>query len=69
MVINEPVAELQSTVIFHGAPHVAVDGDFEPRWAAWLARGHVHERRVRRRFVVSAGVIAIGAAVAFAFLG
>jgi hypothetical protein len=68
MVIDEPVAELRSTVTFHGEPLVAVDGDFETRWTAWVARGHVHERRVRRRFVVSAAVIAIGAAMAFAFI-
>jgi hypothetical protein len=69
MVTNETVAELQSTAAFHSAPLVAVDGDFETRWAAWVARGLVHERRVRRRFVVSAAVIAIGGAIAFVFFG
>ena len=69
MVTNEAVTELRSTATFHGAPLVAGDGDFETRWAAWVARGHVHEQRVRRRFVVSAAVIAIGAAIAFVFLG
>jgi hypothetical protein len=68
MVINEPVAEVPSTSAFHGAPLVAVDADFETRWAAWVARGQVHDRRVRRRFVASAVVIAIGAAIALAFL-
>ena len=69
MVTNETVAELQSTAAFHSAPLVAVDGDFETRWAAWMARGLVHERRVRRRFVVSVAVIAIGGAIAFALFG
>ena len=69
MVIDEPVAELRTAATFHGAPLVARDGDFEKRWAAWVERGRVHERRVRRRFVVAAGVIAIGAAIAFGFLG
>jgi hypothetical protein len=69
VIINEPVAELRTTPTFHGAPLVAADRDFETRWAAWVARGLVHERRARRRFVISAGVIAIGAAIAFAFFG
>jgi hypothetical protein len=68
MVICEPVAELRSTATVHGAPLVAVDGDFDRRWAAWVARGRVRDGRVRRRFVVSAAVIAIGGAIAFAFL-
>ena len=69
MVINEPVAELRTAATFGGAPLVARDEDFEKRWAAWVARGRVHDQRVRRRFVVAAGVIAIGTAIAFAFLG
>ena len=69
MVMTETVAELQSTAAFQSGPLVAVDADFETRWAAWVARGHVHERRVRRRFVISAAVIAIGGAIAFAFFG
>jgi hypothetical protein len=67
MITNEPVAELRRNATFPGGPHVAADGDFETRWAAWVARGHVHDRRVRRRFVVSAAVMAIGGAIAFAF--
>jgi len=68
MVINEPVAEVRGASTSDGAPLVAVDADFETRWAAWVARGHVHDRRVRRRFVVSAAIVAIGGAIAFAFL-
>jgi hypothetical protein len=68
MVISEPVPELGGAATFHGGTPVAVDADFETRWAAWVARGQVHERRVRRRFVVSAAVIAIGGAIAFAIL-
>jgi len=47
---------------------MAVDADFDTRWAAWVARGRVHDRRVRWRFVVSATVIAIAGAIALAFL-
>lgn len=68
MVIIEPVTEFRGNATVHGAPFVAVDGDFETRWATWIARGHVHDRRVRRRFVVTAAVIAIGGAIAFALL-
>jgi hypothetical protein len=52
---------------YHPVPAAAPD-DFDTRWAAWLERGRVHELRVRRRFVVWAGVIAMGAAVLYALL-
>jgi hypothetical protein len=68
MAINEPVAELPSTATFNRAPTAVLDGDFETHWVAWVARGQVHDRRVRRRFVVSAAVIATGGAIVFAFL-
>lgn len=68
IVTNEPDTELRSTATFTGAPIVAVDGDLDARWAAWVARGRVHEQRVRRRFVVAATVIAIGGAIAFGLL-
>jgi hypothetical protein len=67
VVINQAAAELQGAATLDVAPVVAGEADFETRWAAWVARGHVHERRVRRRLFVSAGAIAIGAAIAFAF--
>jgi hypothetical protein len=55
--VHEPLAELRSTAAVHGgAPLVAVDGDVDTRWAPWVARGRVHDRRVRRRFVVSAAL-------------
>ena len=28
------------------------DHDFDARWAAWLARGAEHDRRLRRRLAV-----------------
>ncbi len=69
MVIHESVvAEVPGGATSGGAPLVAVDQNFETRWAAWVARGQVHDRRVRRRFLVSAVVIAIAGAIAFAFL-
>ena len=68
MIISEPVVELPSTATLARAPAAVVDGDFETRWAAWVARGQVHDRRVRRRLVISAAAIAIGGAIAFALL-
>jgi hypothetical protein len=67
MANNESVAQRSGTATPHDAPLVAVDRDFDPCWAAWVARGRIHDRRVRRRFVVSVSVIAIGAAIGIAF--
>jgi hypothetical protein len=43
------------------------DPDFDARWAAWLARGVEHDRKIRRRltFVVP---IAVALVVAFAYV-
>ena len=49
-------------------PTVVPDADFDIRWAAWVARGRVHEQRVRRRFLIWVPVIAIGAAIALVLL-
>jgi hypothetical protein len=52
MVSNEPLAQLPATVT----------DDFEARWAPWVARGRVREQRVRRKFVLSASALSVGAA-------
>jgi hypothetical protein len=46
---------------------VVADADFNNRWAAWVARGRVHEERVRRRFVVWVSVLAVGSAILYGF--
>ena len=33
------------------------DHEFDTRWAAWIARGHAHERTVRRRMVLAVPII------------
>ena len=66
--VDSAVAERPSNATSDAGPRVAVDEDFDRRWSAWVARGRVHDRRVRGRFVVSAAVIAIGGAIAFAFI-
>ena len=64
-------AELTSLPISAGdqaTPALAADIGFDTRWAAWVERGRAHERRVRRRFVVWAGVLMMGASILYAFL-
>jgi hypothetical protein len=50
------------------SPAVTPDAGFDARWAAWVDRGRVHERRARRRFVAWAGVLAGGIAIVYAFI-
>ena len=45
----------------------AVEPDFQTRWAAWIERGRVHERRARRRFAIRASVLLVAAAIAYAY--
>jgi hypothetical protein len=44
------------------------DAGFDARWAAWVARGEAHDRRVRRKLVVLASALALGAALFSAFM-
>ena len=66
--INEPVAPLAVSVSDHVAIATTPGADFDIRWAAWIARGRVHDQRMRRRLVVWASVLAIGAAIVYAFV-
>jgi hypothetical protein len=65
---TELLTPLSIGAAYHAAPAVAPDADFDTRWAAWVERGRAHEQRVRRRFVVWAGVLALGGAIVYAFL-
>jgi hypothetical protein len=62
------LTQLPVSAGYHAAPAVAPDADFDARWDEWIARGQVHEQRARQRFLIWAGVLAIGAANAYAFL-
>jgi hypothetical protein len=66
--INEPVAPLAVSVSDHIATAIAPGADFDVRWAAWVARGRIHDQRMRRRLVVWASVLAMGAALVYGFL-
>jgi hypothetical protein len=65
---TELLNQWPASAAYHAAPTVAPDSGFDTRWAAWVARGRVHEQRVRRRFVTWVSVLAIAAAIAYAFL-
>lgn len=48
-----------------------VDAAFEKRWDAWQSRGMKHDRRVRRRVMmtaVAAAIVALGAAIVYGLL-
>jgi hypothetical protein len=50
---------------------IAPDADFDARWAAWRTRGLAHERAVRRKLTLVAGVagiVATGVAIAYTLL-
>jgi hypothetical protein len=47
---HTPLAERPNAALYDVAPEVVVNADENARWAAWIARGRVHERLVRRRF-------------------
>jgi hypothetical protein len=67
MVSHESLTQLPVSAASYTTPAVAVDANFDVRWAGWIARGRAHERQVRRRLVVWAAVLAI-AAIVYAFL-
>jgi hypothetical protein len=68
MVSSESVTQLPVGATFHVASAVAPDADFNARWAAWVARGRVHERRMRRRFMIWVAALGMGATIVYALL-
>jgi hypothetical protein len=68
MISSEPLTHLPESAPFHVASAVAPDADFDARWATWVARGRVHEQRMRRRFVIWAAAVAMGITIVYAFL-
>jgi hypothetical protein len=46
---------------YHGVPPVAPGAAFDARWAAWVERGRLHDRRVREKLVASGAVLAMAA--------
>jgi hypothetical protein len=64
---TELLNQLPVSAAYPAPPAVALDPDFDTRWAAWVARGRVHDRPLRR-FVTWASVLSMGAAIVYAFL-
>ena len=56
------------TAIANDPIPVTASEEFDARWAAWVARGHVHDQRIRRRFLIALPVIAVLGAAVFAVL-
>ena len=69
MLPNESTAAILVRTDGHAAVAIAPDADCEARWAAWRTRGLAHERAVRRKLTLVAGVAGIVAtAVAIAYM-
>ena len=65
---NESTAAVPVSARGQAGVAMAPDADLDARWAAWRARGLAHERAVRRKLTLVAGVAAIIAtAVAIAY--
>lgn len=68
MAISQSLDQIPLNAVDHRVITTACDTDFDARWDAWIARGRVHEQRVRRRSVVWGGVLATAAAIVYALL-
>ena len=68
MADKQSMAQIPFRAADHPAASIPLDTDFDARWSAWIERGRVHERRVRRRFVIWAGVFATGGAIVYALV-
>jgi hypothetical protein len=68
MVNNELSVQFPASAPGGAAAAVALDTDFDTRWAAWVERGRIHDQRVRRRVIRWAGLLAVGAAIVSAFV-
>jgi len=68
MVSSESLTQLPLSPAFHVASAAAPDADFDAHWATWVARGRVHEQRMRRRFAIWVAALAMGATIVYAFL-
>ena len=68
MVSSDTLIQVPVDPASHPAQLLPLDGDFERRWTAWVARGRVHEQRARRRFSVGAAALLIGAVIVYALV-
>ena len=68
MAQSESISASQAASAHHAGEPSGLDADFDARWAAWRARGEVHERAVRRRLLMLAPVAAIAAAILYGLM-
>ena len=71
MLPNESTAARPVSTGGYSRVAMAPDADFDARWAAWRTRGLAHERAVRRKltlFAGVAGIVATALAIAYIFL-
>jgi hypothetical protein len=66
MATDQMLIPLSGGAVHEHAP-VVLD-DFNVRWEGWVARGRVHELRVRRKLIAWGAVIALGAGVLYSLL-
>ena len=60
------LAPLPVAALSNAAPVIALDPEFEARWAKWVKSGQTHEGVFQRKLVMLGGVLAVVAAVAYA---
>jgi len=58
---TETLAPIPARAAYHSVPAVQPDAGFDSRWAAWLERGRIHDRRVRQRLSIFGGLLAMAA--------
>jgi hypothetical protein len=71
MVPNESTVGVAVSTGGHAAVAMVPDSGFDARWDAWRARGMAHERAVRRKLTLIAGltsIVATAVAIAYALL-
>jgi hypothetical protein len=65
----ETLGAIAGRETYHTVPAVTLDSGVDSRWAAWLERGRIRDRRVRQRLSVSGALLAMataGAAIMYA---
>ena len=65
----ETLDPIAGRATYHAVPSVALDSGFDSRWAAWLGRGRIRDRRTRQRLSAAGALLAmatVGAAIIYA---
>jgi hypothetical protein len=63
MLSEQTASGAAATLLAPSSSALGLDPGAEDRWAAWLAHGAEHDRRIRRRFAVVTPVVAVVAAL------